>query len=143
MKKIIALVLVVIMLTSVLAACSNEQTTGETTTITFLGSGDRLEGEKLASDPIVEYIEKKFNVEFKFIFEPSPTETEVYQKLNMLMADGQVPDIMLMRADLILPFTCMEDLVDAGYLLTPGNLLLFELIWMIPGLLITEWTRSI
>jgi len=117
MKKIIALVLVVIMLTSVLAACSNEQTTGETTTITFLGSGDRLEGEKLASDPIVEYIEKKFNVEFKFIFEPSPTETEVYQKLNMLMADGQVPDIMLMRADLILPFTCMEDLVDAGYLL--------------------------
>lgn len=33
--------------------------------------------------------------------------------------------------------------VDAGYLLTPGNLLLFELVWMIPGLLITEWTRSI
>ena len=33
--------------------------------------------------------------------------------------------------------------VDAGYLLTPGNLLLFELAWMIPGLLITEWTRSI
>lgn len=34
-------------------------------------------------------------------------------------------------------------IVDAGYLLTPGNLLLFELAWMIPGLLITEWTRSI
>lgn len=34
-------------------------------------------------------------------------------------------------------------LVDADYLLTPGNLLLFELAWMIPGLLITEWTRSI
>lgn len=34
-------------------------------------------------------------------------------------------------------------LVDAGYLITPGNLLLFELIWMIPGLLITEWTRSV
>ncbi len=34
-------------------------------------------------------------------------------------------------------------LVDADYLLTPGNLLLFELVWMIPGLLITEWTRSI
>ena len=27
--------------------------------------------------------------------------------------------------------------------LTPGNLFLYELIWMIPGLLITEWTRSI
>ena len=34
-------------------------------------------------------------------------------------------------------------LVDAGNLLTPGNILLFELAWMIPGLLITEWTRSI
>jgi hypothetical protein len=28
-------------------------------------------------------------------------------------------------------------------LLTPSNMLLYELVWMIPGLLITEWTRSI
>lgn len=28
-------------------------------------------------------------------------------------------------------------------LLTPANLFLYELIWMIPGLLVTEWTRSI
>ena len=28
-------------------------------------------------------------------------------------------------------------------LLTPTNLFLYELIWMIPGLLVTEWTRSI
>jgi len=34
-------------------------------------------------------------------------------------------------------------LVHAEYLLTPENLLLYELVWMIPGLLITEWTRSI
>ena len=27
--------------------------------------------------------------------------------------------------------------------LTPANLFLYELIWMIPGLLVTEWTRSI
>ena len=27
--------------------------------------------------------------------------------------------------------------------LTPTNVLLYELVWMIPGLLITEWTRSI
>ena len=33
--------------------------------------------------------------------------------------------------------------VGAGYILTPANLLLYELIWMIPGLLITEWTRSV
>lgn len=34
-------------------------------------------------------------------------------------------------------------LVNAEYLLTPANVLLYELIWMIPGLLITEWTRSV
>lgn len=34
-------------------------------------------------------------------------------------------------------------IVGAEHLLTPGNILLYELIWMIPGLLITEWTRSV
>ena len=34
-------------------------------------------------------------------------------------------------------------LVGAEFLLTPMNVLLYGLIWMIPGLLITEWTRSI
>ena len=34
-------------------------------------------------------------------------------------------------------------LVAGGSLLTPANLLLFELIWAVPGLLITEWTRNI
>ena len=33
--------------------------------------------------------------------------------------------------------------VDAEYLLTPENLLLYEFAWMIPGLLITEWTRYV
>ena len=28
-------------------------------------------------------------------------------------------------------------------LLTPINILLYQLVWMIPGLLITEWTRSV
>ncbi len=34
-------------------------------------------------------------------------------------------------------------LVDAGHLLTPGNILLYELLWLIPSWLITEWTRSV
>ena len=33
--------------------------------------------------------------------------------------------------------------VHAEYLVTPENLLLYELVWMIPGLLITEWTRIV
>ncbi len=34
-------------------------------------------------------------------------------------------------------------ILGAVELLTPGNLFLYELVWMIPGLLITEWTRHI
>lgn len=33
--------------------------------------------------------------------------------------------------------------IGAQELLTPANVLLYELIWMVPGLLITEWTRSV
>lgn len=33
--------------------------------------------------------------------------------------------------------------VRAEYLATPENLLLYELAWMIPGILITEWTRFV
>ena len=33
--------------------------------------------------------------------------------------------------------------LGASQLLTPGNLFLYELIWMLPGLMITEWTRTI
>ncbi len=33
--------------------------------------------------------------------------------------------------------------VHAEDLVTPENLLLYELVWMIPGLLITEWTRFV
>lgn len=33
--------------------------------------------------------------------------------------------------------------LGAAELLTPSNMLLYELVWMIPGLLATEWTRSI
>lgn len=33
--------------------------------------------------------------------------------------------------------------LGATYLLTPASMFLYELLWMIPGLLITEWTRSI
>ncbi len=34
-------------------------------------------------------------------------------------------------------------ILGADHLLTPGNVLLYELIWLIPGFLITEWTRSV
>ncbi len=34
-------------------------------------------------------------------------------------------------------------LLNGLELLTPANMFLYQLVWMIPGLLITEWTRSI
>ena len=34
-------------------------------------------------------------------------------------------------------------LLGVAELLTPVNMLLYELVWLIPGLLITEWTRTI
>jgi len=34
-------------------------------------------------------------------------------------------------------------LVNADHLLTGINILLYQLIWMVPGMLITEWTRSV
>ena len=34
-------------------------------------------------------------------------------------------------------------IVGADHLLTPGNVLMYELLWMLPGLLITEGTRSV
>lgn len=114
MKKYLAIVFALLLSLTCFTGCGGGG--GSKTTITFLGTGDRLEGENLESDPVVEFLEEKFNVEFDFIFEPSPTETEVYTKLNMMMANGQVPDVMVMRADQTLPYTCMEDLVDAGYL---------------------------
>lgn len=33
--------------------------------------------------------------------------------------------------------------IGAEELLTPANILLYELIWTVPGLLITEWTRAV
>ena len=28
-------------------------------------------------------------------------------------------------------------------LLTPANVLLYQLVWLLPGMLITEWTRTV
>ena len=34
-------------------------------------------------------------------------------------------------------------ILGATQLLTPANLFLYELLWLVPGLLITEWPRTI
>ena len=33
--------------------------------------------------------------------------------------------------------------LGAAHLLTPTHIFLYQLVWLIPGLLITEWTRTL
>ena len=33
--------------------------------------------------------------------------------------------------------------LGAAHLLTPTHIFLYQLVWLIPGLLITEWTRTV
>ncbi len=51
--------------------------------------------------------------------------------------------IQLISGILALLTVVVLTVVDAGQLLTPGNILLYELLWLIPSWLITEWTRSV
>lgn len=56
---------------------------------------------------------------------------------NVGVALHMVGGILGMAAVLVLV------LLNATHLLTPANMFLYQLVWMIPGLLVTEWTRSI
>ena len=51
--------------------------------------------------------------------------------------------IHLIGGGLGLAIILLLALLNAGGLMTPVNMLLYQLVWMIPGLLITEWTRSL
>ncbi len=85
-------------------------------TVTYLTRGDQTVAEKLKEDAIVKYIEKMFNIEFKLIFYPSPTQSEVYMKLNMLLASGQIPDMMISRTDFTVAKDVYDKMATAGYL---------------------------
>ncbi len=51
--------------------------------------------------------------------------------------------IQLLSGILGLLIVAALTVVNAGDLLSPGNILLYELLWLIPSWLITEWTRSV
>ena len=48
---------------------------------------------------------------------------------------------VLLLGSVILVF--LLAILGAQGLLTPINLFLYELIWMMPGILVTEWTRTL
>ena len=51
--------------------------------------------------------------------------------------------IHLLGGGLGLAIILLLALLNASGLMTPVNMLLYQLVWMIPGLLVTEWTRSL
>lgn len=51
--------------------------------------------------------------------------------------------IQLLSGILGLLIVAALTVVNAGHLLSPGNILIYELLWLIPSWLITEWTRSV
>lgn len=61
--------------------------------------------------------------------------------LRSSMQTGAV--VQILSGALGLAIMLVLALVGAEYLLTPVNVLLYELLWLIPGLLISEWTRNI
>jgi putative aldouronate transport system substrate-binding protein len=50
-------------------------------------------------DKVVGYIEDKFNLELNLLYVPSPNQTEIFTKLNSMIAAGEIPDIMEARMD--------------------------------------------
>ena len=60
--------------------------------------------------------------------------------LNTASVVGLVIHMLAGAAGLVI--VALLGIVGAEELLTAENLMLFELLWMIPGLLVTEWTRN-
>jgi ABC-type glycerol-3-phosphate transport system substrate-binding protein len=48
----------------------------------------------IEGDSVVKYLEDKFNIKLNLIFVPSPQQVEVFEKLNLMVATGDIPDIM-------------------------------------------------
>ena len=63
------------------------------------------------------------------------------RSLNTASRIGMI--IHLLGGSLGMATILLLALLNAGGLMTPVNMLLYQLVWMIPGLLVTEWTRSL
>jgi len=69
-------------------------------------------------DKVIEYIEKKFNIDFELTFVPSTAAGGVYEKLNMLISSGEIPDLMIANPTAIgLTSEIYRSLISAGKLI--------------------------
>ncbi len=64
------------------------------------------------SDAVVKFLEEKFNVRFEFLYTPSPTQEEVYNKINMMAVTGDLPDIITAGKDKRISLNMYESLIE-------------------------------
>jgi ABC-type glycerol-3-phosphate transport system substrate-binding protein len=72
-------------------------------------------------DKVVEFLSKKFNMTFENIFVPSPNQTEVFEKMNMMIASKDIPDILESRNDMPIAKEIYDNLVKADKILNIGK----------------------
>jgi len=68
-------------------------------------------------DSIVKYLEDKFNMDLDLIYVPSPQHTELFERLNMMVASGTIPDIMESTCHLQLAASLHNSLANSGKLI--------------------------
>lgn len=66
------------------------------------------------SDTVLQYFEDKFNVEFEIINIVSPRQEDLYERQNMLISTGDLPDIMPGRTDFRVSYDIYNSLVKRG-----------------------------
>ena len=57
--------------------------------------------------------------------------------ISMMMSGNLIGGLLGMLIMLVLAY------LGSTELLTPTNVFLYQLVWMVPGLLVTEWTRTV
>lgn len=67
-------------------------------------------------DGVYEYMEDKFGLDLEIVNIPSPNLNEIYDRLNMMIAAGDYPDVMQMRNDDPAAKKLHNNLVEAGKL---------------------------
>jgi multiple sugar transport system substrate-binding protein/putative aldouronate transport system substrate-binding protein len=67
-------------------------------------------------DTVVAYLEDKFNLDLDLIYVADPEQTRIHEKLNMMIAAGDIPDVMETRPDMDLAVQIHNSLADADEL---------------------------
>ena len=118
-------------------AISYEKTRSATAGLSTLSSYRKLNPMMIAGEFMMseEFIRKKFSIKSKRLLFP---DEQTRRELRMIQ-----PVLHMVGGILGMAVVLVLMLLGAMHLLTPANMFLYQLVWMIPGFLLTEWTRSV